>query len=205
MHGDDIFVAGPRQETAKMGATLKKRWETRDQMIGPKPDDQKDFRILNRTLRWCKDGLVFAANLRHGLSKSKPVSSPATGEGAERLHSDELKPLDEEEQRQYQRIVAKINYPAHDRQDLKYATSCLASAVSSLSLGDMQGAKRVGRGRPEGLHSVEKAKPRLEWANQQNHRERGIQSSRENRRRFGVAEEDLAGQGLGETKKGESR
>ena len=36
----DIFVAGPRLDIAKMGATLKKRWETRDQMIGPKPDDR---------------------------------------------------------------------------------------------------------------------------------------------------------------------
>ena len=67
-----------------MDATLKKRWETRDQMIGPKPDDQKDLRILNRTLRWCKDGLVFAVNLRHGrevvdelgLSKSMPRLRP---------------------------------------------------------------------------------------------------------------------------------
>ena len=82
-----FFVAGPRQEVAKMRATLMKRWETRDQIIEPKPDDQKELRILHRTLRWCKDGLVFAANLRHGrevvdemgLSKSKPVSSPATG------------------------------------------------------------------------------------------------------------------------------
>ena len=72
-----------------MGATLKKRWETRDQMIGPNPVEQKELRILNRTLRWCKDGLVFAANLRHGrevidelgLSMSKPVSSPATADG----------------------------------------------------------------------------------------------------------------------------
>ena len=48
-------------------------------MIGPKPSDQKELRILNRTLRWCKVGLVCAANLRHGrevvdemgLSKSK--------------------------------------------------------------------------------------------------------------------------------------
>ena len=42
-----------------MEATLKKRWETRDQMIGPKPDDPKELRNLNRTLRWCKDGVVF--------------------------------------------------------------------------------------------------------------------------------------------------
>ena len=82
VHGDDMFVAGPRQEMSKRGATLKKRWGTRDQMIGSKLGDQKELRILNRTLRWC-----IAANLRHGrevvdelgLSKSKPVSSPATG------------------------------------------------------------------------------------------------------------------------------
>ena len=37
VHGDDIFVAGPRQDISKMVATLKKRWETRDQMIGSKP------------------------------------------------------------------------------------------------------------------------------------------------------------------------
>ena len=125
-----------------MGVTLEKRWETRDQMLEPKPDDQKELRIVNRTLRWCKGGLVFAANLRHcrevvdelGLSKSKPVSSPATGDGAARWQSDELKPLDEEGKRLYHRIVAKLNYPAHDRLDLKYATSCLASAVSSPSL-----------------------------------------------------------------------
>ena len=143
VHGDDIFVAGPHQDIAKMEATLKKRWGTRDYMIGPKLDDQKELCILNRTLRWCKDGLVFAANLRHGrevvdemgLSKSKPVSSPATGDSAARCQSDEFKPLDEEEKRMYQRIVAKLNCLAHDRLDLKYATSCLASAISSPALG----------------------------------------------------------------------
>ena len=153
VHGDDIFVAGPRQDIAKMGATLRKRWETRDQMIEPKPDDQKELRILNRTLLWCKDGLVFAAHLRHGrevidelgMSNSKPVSFPATADGAARCEDDEIEPLDEVEKRLYQRIVAKINYLAHDRLDLKYATSCLASAVSSPSMRDMRAAKRVGR------------------------------------------------------------
>ena len=33
----------------------------------------------------------------------------------------------------------------NDRLDLKYATSCLASAFSSHSIGDMRAAKRVGR------------------------------------------------------------
>ena len=80
-----------------------------------------------------------------GLSKSKPVSSPATADGAARCQDDEIKPLNEEEKRLHQRIVGKLNYLAHDRLDLKYATSCLASAASSPSIGDMRAAKRVGR------------------------------------------------------------
>ena len=152
-HGDDIFVAGPRQDIAKMGATFKKRWETRDRMVGARPHDQKELHILNRTLRWCKDGLVFAANLRHGrevvhelgFGRPKPASSPATVDGVTRCQGDELEPLDGEGKRLYQRIVAKLNFLAHDRLDLKYATSCLACAVSSPSFADVQAAKRVGR------------------------------------------------------------
>ena len=75
---------------------------------------RKKLHILNRTLRWWVDGLVFAANLRRGreivdelgLSKSKPVSSPATVDGVTRCQGDELKPLDEEGKRLYQRTVA---------------------------------------------------------------------------------------------------
>ena len=121
-----------------MEATLTKRWETRDQMIGSKSGDQKELRILNRTLRWCKDGLVFAANLRHdrevvdelGLSQAKRVSSPATEVSVTRCKDDDSKSLDEEEKRLYQRIIAKLNYLAHDRLHLKYCnflsdTCCL--------------------------------------------------------------------------------
>ena len=76
---------------------------------------------------------------------TEQVETSATGNGAALCQSDEFKPLDEEEKRLYQRIVAKLNYPGHDRLDLKYATSCLASAVSSPSLGDMQAVKQGGR------------------------------------------------------------
>ena len=53
-----------------------------------------------------------------GLSESKPVSSPAAADGAAPCQDDEFKP--------------------HDPLDLKYATSCLASAASSPSIGDMR-------------------------------------------------------------------
>ena len=57
--GDDTFVAGPREGVLEIGSLLKERWEHRDQLIGPGSDDQKELHVLNRTLRWCRDGLVF--------------------------------------------------------------------------------------------------------------------------------------------------
>ena len=64
MHGD-IFVAGPRERVLKIGALLEEGLEARDQMIGPGPGDLKELHILNRALRWCKDRLVFVADVRH--------------------------------------------------------------------------------------------------------------------------------------------
>ena len=91
--------------------------------------------MVQRWVGLCGDGREVVDEL--GLSKSKPVSSPATVDGAVRCQDDEFKALNEVEKRLYQRIVAKLNYLAHDRLDLKYATSRLASAVSSPSIGDM--------------------------------------------------------------------
>ena len=67
VHGDDIFVAGLSPGFCEHGTTLKKRLETRDQMIGARPGDQQELHILNRTLRWCRDGLVFRGDfeMRH--------------------------------------------------------------------------------------------------------------------------------------------
>ena len=57
VHGDDVFVAGRRQDVVRIGATLKKRWETRDPIVGAEPGGRKELHILNRTLRWGEDGI----------------------------------------------------------------------------------------------------------------------------------------------------
>ena len=99
----------------KIGAQLKQRWETRDQLIGPRNGDKRELHILNRTLRWCKDGLAFAADPRHakevveelGLCEAKPVSSPAVPNPPSDEGSTSV--LDETGKRQFQRITAKLN------------------------------------------------------------------------------------------------
>ena len=70
-HADDIFVTGRREEVLKMGALIKRRWETRDQLIGPGSDDRRELHDPNRTLMDC---LVSAADVRYG-------SDPRVGVG----------------------------------------------------------------------------------------------------------------------------
>ena len=93
----------------------------------------------------CGEFETWQRGCRRAGTQQVDASSPATADGAARCQDDEFKPLNEEEKRFGQRIVAKLKYLAHDWLDLKYATSCLASAVSSPSIGDMRAAKRVGR------------------------------------------------------------
>ena len=65
-----------------------------------------------------------------GLSKSKPVSSPVTVDGAARCQDDEFKSLDEEEKRLYQRIVAKLNSLAHAGPEVCNFMSCKCCLVA---------------------------------------------------------------------------
>ena len=102
-NADDRWKVVSQKEGSSVAVSplLKKRWETRNQMIGPKPDDQKELCIVNRTLRWCKDGLVFAAKRRHGrevvdeLRLSSRNQYRLRPRGATRCQRDELKPLDD--------------------------------------------------------------------------------------------------------------
>ena len=140
VHGDDSFVAGPRQYRAKMEATLKKSWETGDQMIGPKPDDQKGT-PHSQSYAAMVQGWVGLRGEHETWQRgcrqagTEQVEASLVSGHGRRRQDDEFKSLNEEEKRLYQRIVAKLTNLAHDPLDLKYATSCLACAVSSPSLG----------------------------------------------------------------------
>ena len=79
-HGDDIIIAVPRGKVLKIRASLEKRWATRAQLIGAGSDDKKELHVLNRTLRWCRDGLAFAADVRHAkeVKEELGLSNPGT-------------------------------------------------------------------------------------------------------------------------------
>ena len=53
----------PVRKCSRLGRYSIKGGGNRDQLIGPESRNKKELHILNRTLRWCRDGLVFAADV----------------------------------------------------------------------------------------------------------------------------------------------
>ena len=86
--------------------------------LGPEPEDTKEIRILNRTLRWTTRGLELEADGKHvqtvisemGLeTDSKGLDTPLPKEyGA--VEGDEA--LEEWQAKAYRRIAATVNYLA---------------------------------------------------------------------------------------------
>ena len=51
VHGDDILLAGPRSLVDAARKSLRKRYETREQMMGAGPTGASEFVMLNRRVQ----------------------------------------------------------------------------------------------------------------------------------------------------------
>ena len=113
VHGDDILLSGPRSLVDAVRNSLRKRYEIREQMLGAGPKDASEIIILNRRVQWTEAGIPISPDPRHlkdiieelGLEGAKPADTP--------MRDATL----------YRRLVAKLNYLAMDRPDIRYAAS----------------------------------------------------------------------------------
>ena len=65
MHGDDFTVTGPTADLQWMHARMGENYEIKTHYLGPESDMKDEIQILNRTLRWTKEGLTYEADQRH--------------------------------------------------------------------------------------------------------------------------------------------
>ena len=145
MHGDDVLMAGPRSVIEKPRSSLRKRYETREQMISGRIGEPKELVILNRKVQWAKEGRHAVEVIEAlGLSGSKLVDTPVCVTTRD-LTEDESAPLGGVEASQFRRLAAKLNYLSLDRPDIRYGTSLVCAAASQPRLGDMTRLKRIAR------------------------------------------------------------
>ena len=57
VHGDDILLAGPRSLVDAARNSLRKRFETGEQMMGAGSTDASDIVMLNRRVQWTEEGI----------------------------------------------------------------------------------------------------------------------------------------------------
>ena len=84
VHGDDFVCVGDSGDLRWLEDRLKDRFEIKSTMMGLKPGESREERILNRVIRVSESGWEYEADQRHadliiretGADKMSPLSHP---------------------------------------------------------------------------------------------------------------------------------
>ena len=82
VHGDDILLARPRSRVGAVRKCPRKRYETREQMMGTTPTDASEIVMLNRRVQWTEririspDPRDEGNHRGSGSGRSQPADTP---------------------------------------------------------------------------------------------------------------------------------
>ena len=150
--GDDFTFLGRDLDLKAMARKMGEWYQVKVRgFVGPDPEDLKEIRILNRTIRWSDSELTYEADEKHvqtvirevgldGLSKGSDSPLPKAYEAVE--EDQELHP---EKAMKYRRIAATVNYLALDRVDLQFAAGVLGRTAARPTERSWANLKKVAR------------------------------------------------------------
>ena len=119
--------------------------------MGPRDEDKKEIKILNRVIRYTENALEYEAVPRHHeiiidelhLRGAKGVTSPGIKELPE--EEGDNQPLRQQQTTKYRAIVARCNFLALDRGDIMFAAKECSRTMSAPCQKDWRRLKRIGR------------------------------------------------------------
>ena len=90
VHGDDFTSTGTAHDLEWLDMKFKEEFEIKTEVLGPRHDQKKQIRVLNRVIAWGEDGITYEADQRHaeliigelGLDNAKAVATPGSREDA---------------------------------------------------------------------------------------------------------------------------
>ena len=136
-----------------MQRRMEQKYEIKAHYLGPESGMKDEIQILNRTLRWTKEGITCEADQRHAeivikemnMKKANAVSTPTLPEPSEEANSRLSSPdMTKDEASRFRRLVARVNYLSLDRPDLQFAAK-RASSAQGVRLGQDQADREVPR------------------------------------------------------------
>lgn len=150
--GDDFTFLGRDGDLKHMEKVMSDWYEVKVRgIVGPDPRDMKEIRILNRTLRWTKNGIELEADGKHVKTIIDEVGLNADSKGSDyplpkdfgAAESDVA--LGAQQSEAYRRIAALVNYLATDRVDLQFAAGVLGRSAARPTKRSWTNLKRVAR------------------------------------------------------------
>ena len=136
VHGDDFVTLSDDRGQDFFEACLKKRYQYRmRRRLGPRRDDTREIRVLNRYIRWPVHGdPEYEADPRHAqliiesleLNQSKEVNSPIV-----KRDTNNDGELDSALVTTFRSLTMRGAYLAQDRYDLQHATKELATEMKT--------------------------------------------------------------------------
>ena len=137
MNGDDFVIEGRESDLHWAGAILEKKYIVKIRAIlGPERGDAKVAEILSRTVEWREDEIWYEADPRHvekmledmDMEECNPCVIPgAKGQNEE----DDEEELDGMLAWRYRSVVARANYLAQDRPDIRLSVKEPCREMSS--------------------------------------------------------------------------
>ncbi len=127
VHGDDFVFAGDKEDLVWARRQMENAFLcTIEGTLGGDAGDAKEMRVLNRILRWSRDGLRYEGDPRHvemlvrdmGAAEQQPLTGPG---GKEFEEEGAEEPLAEEEIPKFRTCAARANYLSLDRPDTAFA------------------------------------------------------------------------------------
>ena len=154
VHGDDFTFSGGLKELKRIAERLREVYELKVRgILGDGPEDDKEIKILNRTLQWTSEGLKYKADDRHVREivgyfqlgeESKGLSAAITKEPVEG-ESDDAEDLSAPLAKEYRALAARANYLSLDRPDIQCATKEVCWDMAKPTGRSMARMKRLAR------------------------------------------------------------
>ena len=151
VHGDDFIVEGREEDLQWTRKVLESEYLVKMRaLLGPERSDDKVADVLNRVVEWKDDEFWYEADPRHvetmlsdmGMSDCKAGLLPgAKGQGEG--ESDEE--LDAITAWRYRSVVARANFLAQDRPDIRYSVKELCREMSCPTTRSWRALKKLCR------------------------------------------------------------
>ena len=161
VHGDDYVSAGDSGDLIWLRQKLEERYAIKTEVLGDSQDETKEIRVLNRIIRWEKDGITYEPDPRHaeiiakemGVDGTKGVGTPSIKEATdsddntkgESPDGGDAAELQGADATKYRAITARGNFLSIDRPDIQYAVKEASRCMAKPTVNDWAKLDRLAK------------------------------------------------------------